>query len=67
MTEQEFADMFEQYAKTSRGIAFLNNYLATAFTHCHIDHDDSNVCYGLQHEIDFNPDVDVMVEEIKGK
>ena len=26
MSEQEFADMFERYAKTRRGIEFLSDY-----------------------------------------
>ena len=64
MNQQEFADMFEQYAKTPRGIAFLNSYLATAFSHCHIDHDDSSEYRGLQHAIEFSPVTEVMAEEL---
>ena len=30
MSEQEFADMFERYAKTRRGIEFLSDYFQNA-------------------------------------
>ena len=33
MNDEIFAEMFERYVKTPRGIAFLNNYLSTALAH----------------------------------
>lgn len=52
MSEQEFADMFERYAKTRRGIKFLTGYFQTMFKHCTIEHEE-NECFGVQHTMDF--------------
>ena len=41
MSEQEFADMFEHYAKTRRGIKFLTGYFQTMFKHCVIEHEEN--------------------------
>lgn len=37
MNDEIFAEMFERYVKTPRGIAFLNNYLSTALSHVEIE------------------------------
>ena len=34
--------MFERYVKTPRGVAFLNNYLATALSYANVYHDGSS-------------------------
>lgn len=68
MDEQVFADMFERYAKTPRGIAFLNKFLSTAMTHCTIEHDDSNECFGTVHTVEFSGSTtECMVEELNEK
>lgn len=50
MNDEIFAEMFERYVKTPRGIAFLNNYLATALAHAEVEQWDDECC-GPQHSI----------------
>lgn len=66
MSEQEFADMFERYAKTRRGIAFLTGYFRTMFKHCVIEHEESECC-GVQHTVDFYEEhiVNLMTEDFE--
>lgn len=57
MAEQEFADMFERYAKTRRGIEFLTGYFQKMMKHCEISHNESE-CFGVEHEVNFYDIVD---------
>lgn len=41
MNDELFAEMFERYVKTPRGVAFLNNYLATALSYANVYHNGS--------------------------
>ena len=66
MTEQEFADMFERYAKTRRGIEFLSDYFQKMLKHCVIEHSESE-CFGIQHTMDFYNTVDCMVEDFEAE
>ena len=42
MNDEIFAEMFERYVKTPRGVAFLNNYLSTALSYANVYHDGSS-------------------------
>ena len=64
MTEQEFADMFERYAKTPRGIKFLTGYVKTMFKHCVIEHEE-NECFGVQHTMDFYDIENLMADDFE--
>lgn len=66
MTEQEFADMFERYAKTRRGIEFLSGYFQKMLKRCVIEHSESE-CFGVQHTMDFYNTVDCMVEDFEAE
>ena len=57
MNDEIFAEMFERYVKTTRGIAFLNNYLATALAHVEVEQTDDECC-GVQHTISLPVDAD---------
>lgn len=49
MNDEIFAEMFERYVKSPRGVAFLNNYLATALSYAEVNDEGSvelaNNCY----------------------
>lgn len=57
MNDEIFAEMFERYVKTPRGIAFLNNYLATVLAHVEVEQTDDECC-GVQHTISLPFDAD---------
>ena len=66
MSEQEFADMFERYAKTRRGIEFLTSYFQTMSKYCIIQHEESECC-GIQHTMDFSGIVNLMIKDFEKK
>jgi hypothetical protein len=42
MNDEIFAEMFERYVKSPRGVAFLNNYLSTALSYANVYYDGSS-------------------------
>lgn len=67
MGDEQFAEMFERYLKSPRGVKFLNNYFATVIRHCEVDTEESE-CFGIEYEI-FLPSYtdDVIHEELNKK
>ena len=60
MDEETFAEMFERYVKTPRGVAFLNNYLSSVLSHVDVEQTESE-CFGVQHTISLSWDADEKV------
>lgn len=50
MSEEQFAEMFERYLKSPRGVEFLNNYFATVIHYCEVDTRESEY-FGTEYEI----------------
>lgn len=67
MGDEQFAEMFERYLKSPRGVKFLNNYFATVIRHCEVDTLESE-CFGTEYEV-FLPSYtdDVIHEELNKK
>lgn len=60
MNDEIFAEMFERYVKTPRGIAFLNNYLSSVLSHVEIEQTDDE-CFGIQHSISLPVGADELI------
>ena len=60
MSEEEFANMFERYVKSPRGIQFLNNYLSSVLYHSNIETEESE-CLGMIYSISLPFNINDMV------
>jgi len=60
MNDEIFAEMFERYVKTPRGVAFLNNYLSSVLSHVDVEQTEDE-CFGVQHNITLSWDADEKV------
>ena len=62
MSDEQFAEMFERYLKSPRGVKFLNNYFATVIRHCEVDTRESEY-FGIEYEVFLPSNTDDRIHE----